>query len=157
MEPTTSSDKRSSKQVDTAFKKEISSIRADLDDLISRLPTLSDIDLAQDKERLIQKIAYIKGTAKDIGVDARQQIDRGIRRSENHIKKDPIKALALVAGLCVLATSAIRGHILDCNEPWCWCDEWVDDDGKKHKARCSHPIYYRCQNPAQDKYCRYDT
>lgn len=158
MEPSTSNDKKGSKQVDTAFKKEIPSIRADLDDLISHMPTLSDIDLEQAKEKLIQKIASIKGTAKNRRVDAREQIDRGIRRAENHIKENPIKALALIAGLGVLTTLALREHFLSCkDEPWCWCDAWTGDDGRRHRGRWSHPCYNRCQNPEQDKYCNYGT
>jgi hypothetical protein len=51
---TTSSD--SSIEQKWVTNEELASFRADLDDLISRIPSLSDIDLEQAKEKLMQKI-----------------------------------------------------------------------------------------------------
>ena len=73
--------KSAGKQVGAVASDELENLRADLDDLISRLPSLSDVDLEKAKDNLMQKIAETKEAARDVAQDAREQLDHGIECS----------------------------------------------------------------------------
>lgn len=79
---------------------ELSNLKADLDDLISRIPSLSDIDLEEAKEKLMQKFAATKDSAKDMAEDAREQFDHGVECSRDYVKERPLQSVgyATVAG-----------------------------------------------------------
>ncbi len=79
---------------------ELANLRADLDDLISRIPSLSDIDLEEAKEKLMAKVASTQDAAKDLADDAREQFDHGVECSRNYVKERPLESVgyAAVAG-----------------------------------------------------------
>ena len=88
------------RQVGAVASEELANLRADLDDLISRIPSLSDIDLEEAKEKLMAKIASTQDAAKDLADDAREQFDHGIECSRNYVKERPLESVgyAAVAG-----------------------------------------------------------
>ena len=88
------------RQVGAVASDELANLRADLDDLISRNPSLSDIDLEEAKEKLMAKIASTQDAAKDLADDAREQFDHGIECSRNYVKERPLESVgyAAVAG-----------------------------------------------------------
>jgi ElaB/YqjD/DUF883 family membrane-anchored ribosome-binding protein len=88
------------RQVGAVASEELANLRADLDDLISRIPSLSDIDLEEAKEKLMAKIASTQDAAKDLADDAREQLDHGIECSRNYVKERPLESVgyAAVAG-----------------------------------------------------------
>ena len=87
--------KTAGKQVGAVASDELENLRADLDDLISRLPSLSDIDLEKAKDNLMQKIAETKETARDVAHDAREQLDHGIECSRDYVKERPLQSVAM--------------------------------------------------------------
>ena len=78
---------------------ELSNLRADLDDLISRIPSLSDIDLERAKERLMNKIADTREAAEDLAYDAREQLDYSVECTRDCIKEHPLQSVGYAAGL----------------------------------------------------------
>src|SRR5687768_3963581 len=66
--------KTAGKQVGAVASDELANLRSDLDDLISRIPSLSDIDLEKAKDNLIQKIAETKETARDVAQDRKSVV-----------------------------------------------------------------------------------
>src|SRR5512134_319551 len=58
--------KSAGKQVGDVASEELANLRADLDDLISRIPSLSDIDLEEAKEKLMAKVASTREAATDL-------------------------------------------------------------------------------------------
>jgi len=88
------------RQVGAVAGEELTNLRADLDDLISRIPSLSDIDLEDAKEKLMAKIASTKDAARDLADDAREQFDHGIEYSKDYVKERPLQSVgyAAVAG-----------------------------------------------------------
>ncbi len=78
---------------------ELENLRADLDDLISRLPSLSDVDLEKAKDNLMQKIAETKEAARDVAQDAREQLDHGIECSRDYVKERPLQSVGYAAAI----------------------------------------------------------
>ncbi len=72
---------RAGKQVGTVASEELDNLRADLDDLISRIPSLSDVDLEKAKEKLMAKNCVHQGSGADVAHDAREQFDYGVECS----------------------------------------------------------------------------
>ena len=91
--------KTAGKQVGAVASDELENLRADLDDLISRLPSLSDIDLEKAKDNLMQKIAETKETARDVAHDTREQLDHGIECSRDYVKERPLQSVGYAAAI----------------------------------------------------------
>jgi ElaB/YqjD/DUF883 family membrane-anchored ribosome-binding protein len=91
--------KDAGKQVGAVASDELSNLRADLDDLISKLPSLSDIDLEKAKDNLMQKIAETKETARDVAHDAREQLDHGIECSREYVKERPLQSVGYAVAI----------------------------------------------------------
>jgi len=87
------------KQVEAFASSEISNLRADLDDLISRMPSLSDIDLEEAKEKLIAKMASVKEVAKIVAADARKHFNEGVDCSRGYVKEHPLQAVGYAAAI----------------------------------------------------------
>ena len=91
--------KTAGKQVGAVASDELAKLRADLDDLISRLPSLSDVDLEKAKENLMQKIAETKETGRDVAHDAREQLDHGIECTKDYVKERPLQSVGYAAAI----------------------------------------------------------
>ncbi|HEV7930194.1 MAG TPA: DUF883 family protein [Nitrosospira sp.] len=91
--------KSAGKQVGAVASDELAKLRADLDDLISRLPSLSDMDLEKAKDNLIQKIAETKETARDVAREAREQLDHGIECTRDYVKERPLQSVGYAAAI----------------------------------------------------------
>jgi ElaB/YqjD/DUF883 family membrane-anchored ribosome-binding protein len=91
--------KSAGKQVGAVASDELAKLRADLDDLISRLPSLSDMDLEKAKDNLIQKIAETKETARDVAHEAREQLDHGIECTRDYVKERPLQSVGYAAAI----------------------------------------------------------
>jgi ElaB/YqjD/DUF883 family membrane-anchored ribosome-binding protein len=85
------------RKVGGVASEELTNLRADLDDLISRIPSLSDIDLEEAKEKLMAKIASTKDAARDLADDAREQFDHGIECSKDYVKERPLQSVGYAA------------------------------------------------------------
>lgn len=90
------------RQVGDAASDELANLRADLDDLISRIPSLSDIDLEEAKEKLMTKVASTREAAADLAHDAREQFDYGVECSRECIKEHPLQSVGYAAGIGLL-------------------------------------------------------
>ena len=85
------------RQVGAVAGEELTNLRSDLDDLISRIPSLSDIDLEEAKEKLMAKIASTKDAASDLADDTREQFDHGIECSKDYVKERPLQSVGYAA------------------------------------------------------------
>jgi len=74
--------KSAGKHVGAVASEELANLRADLDDLIARIPTLSDVDLEDAKEKLLAKVAATKESARSVADNAREQFDHGEAQEE---------------------------------------------------------------------------
>lgn len=91
--------KSASKQAGALVSSEMSNLRADLDDLISRIPNLSDADLEEAKEKLMTKMASAKEVAKIVAADARRHFNEGVDCSRGYVKEHPLQAVGYAAAI----------------------------------------------------------
>lgn len=89
--------KSAGKQVSAVASEELANLRADLDDLISRIPSLSDIDLEEAKERLMAKIAPTREAAQDLAHGAREQFDYGVECTKECVREHPLESIGYAA------------------------------------------------------------
>lgn len=94
--------KAAGKQIGAVAKEELTSLRADLDDLTSRLSSLSDSELIAAKEKILAKMESTKVAAKGIASDVTQQINHGVGVTTDYVKERPLQSVAVAAGIGIL-------------------------------------------------------
>lgn len=87
------------RQVGAVANSEIANLRSDLDDLITRLPGLSDMDVQEAKERMMDKITSLKEGAKEAAINARRHIHEGVESSRGYVKEHPLQAVGYAAAI----------------------------------------------------------
>ncbi|GGC76221.1 DUF883 family protein [Undibacterium terreum] len=90
------------KQVGSVASEEMMKLKADLDDLISRLPSLSDIDLTAAKEKLLEQVAAAKEAANQASSTAREKLNQGVEVAGGYVKEKPLQSVAVAAGVGIL-------------------------------------------------------
>jgi ElaB/YqjD/DUF883 family membrane-anchored ribosome-binding protein len=86
---------------------EFSNLKADLNDLISRIPSLSDIDLQSAKEKLLDKYESSRVSARAYAADAREKLNHGVEVGGEYVKERPLQSIALAAGVGLLLGALI--------------------------------------------------
>lgn len=94
--------KEAGKQIGAVAQGEMSTLRAELDSLISRISSMSDLELAAAKERLLAKIESTKVATKGIAADVTQQINHGVGVTTDYVKERPLQSVAVAAGIGML-------------------------------------------------------
>ncbi|MDN5751837.1 MAG: DUF883 domain-containing protein [Nitrosospira sp.] len=89
--------KSAGRKTTAAASEELSNLKADLDDLISRLSSLSEAEVEEAKEKLMAKIASTKEEARGMADNAREQIREGIECSEDYVKGHPMQSVGYAA------------------------------------------------------------
>jgi ElaB/YqjD/DUF883 family membrane-anchored ribosome-binding protein len=80
-------------------KDEMSKLRADLDDLVARIPGLSEMDLNAAKEKLLSSISSSRQTAMNYASEARQQINQRVEATGEYVKEKPMQSVGMAAGI----------------------------------------------------------
>lgn len=94
--------KAAGKQIGAVAKEEMTSLRADLDDMTSRLSNFSESELVAAKEKILAKIESTKVAAKGIAADVTQQINHGVGVTTDYVKERPLQSVAVAAGIGIL-------------------------------------------------------
>src|SRR5450830_556492 len=94
--------KAAGKQIGAVAKEEVTSLRADLDDLTSRFSSLSESELIAAKENILAKMESTKVAAKGIASDVTQQINHGVGVTTDYVKERPLQSVAVAAGIGIL-------------------------------------------------------
>ena len=88
--------KDAGKQIGSVAADEMAVLKADLDDLIARIPSLSDIDLTAAKENLLRKISETKNSAVRA---SSEQLEACSEVASNYLREKPLQTVAAVAGI----------------------------------------------------------
>ena len=94
--------KDAGKQIGAVAKDEMATLRSELDDLISRISSMSDLELVAAKEKLLAKIESSKVAAKGVASDITQQLNHGVGVTTDYVKERPLKSMAVAAGVGIL-------------------------------------------------------
>lgn len=94
--------KAAGKQIGTVAKEEMTSLRADLDDMTSRISSLSESELVAAKEKILAKIESTKVAAKGIASEVTHQIHHGVDVTTDYVKERPLQSVAVAAGIGIL-------------------------------------------------------
>ncbi len=94
--------KAAGKQVGSVASDEMLKLKADLDDLIARLPSLSDIDLNAAKEKLLQQVAVAREATNQATASAREKLNQGVEVAGGYVKEKPLQSVAVAAGVGIL-------------------------------------------------------
>jgi len=78
---------------------EMSRFRADLDDLVARIPGLSEMDLNTAKEKLLNSITSYRQTAMNYASEARQQLNQRVEATGQYVKEKPMQSIGIAAGV----------------------------------------------------------
>src|SRR5690242_19433077 len=91
--------KSAGKHVGAVASEELANLKADLEDLIARIPTLSDVDLEEAKEKLMAKVAATKESARSVAENAREQFEHGVECSKEYVKDRPLQSVGYAAAI----------------------------------------------------------
>jgi len=87
------------RQAGAVASTEMANLRADLDDLVENLPSLSEVDVHEAKERLMDKIAAAKEGAREAAISARRHLREGVENSRGYVKEHPLQAVGYAAAI----------------------------------------------------------
>ncbi|MGE5622798.1 MAG: glycine zipper domain-containing protein [Bacillota bacterium] len=94
--------KGSAQRVGATLRSELSSLKNDLDALMSRAPSLSDDELSQAHTQLMAKFSSMRYAAKGLANEASRQFNRGMESTTEYVKDKPMQSLAVAAGAGLL-------------------------------------------------------
>jgi len=100
--------KSAGKQVGSVASEELANLRADLDELIARISTLSDVELEEAKEKLMEKIAAAKESARNIADDTREHLRHGVECTRGYVKERPLESVGYAAAIGFLVGLLVR-------------------------------------------------
>lgn len=94
--------KAATKQVGAVASDEMANLKADLDDLIARVPSLSEVDLNAAKEKLLEQFAVAKKSVSQATLGAREKLNHGVETAGGYVKDRPLQSVGLAAGIGIL-------------------------------------------------------
>ena len=93
---------RASAHVRKVTASEMSTIKADIDAFVAKLPSLSDVDLNAAKQKLIDNFAVARTTVKDYATDAQEKLARGVDAGGEYVKERPVQSVVAAAAVGLL-------------------------------------------------------
>lgn len=94
--------KEAGKQISAVGKEEMATLKSELDNLISRISSMSDLELIAAKEKLLAKIEASKVAAKGVASDVTRQITHGVDVTTDYVKERPLQSVAVAGGIGIL-------------------------------------------------------
>lgn len=94
--------KDAGKQVGAVARSEASGLKRELDDLISRIPTLSGAALDEAKEEFLSKMNATRDAAKGISDNVRQQISQRAEDTAAYVKEQPLRSMGMAVGVGII-------------------------------------------------------
>ncbi len=94
--------KDAGQQIGSVAKGEMAILRADLDNLVSRISSMTEHELAAAKEKLLAKVESTKIAARGVAADVSQQLHHGVDVTTDYVKERPLQSVAVAAGVGVL-------------------------------------------------------
>lgn len=93
-----------------SLRDELSSLKRDLDDLMSRATSLTDRELSDARDRMMVKFGSMKHAARGMADQARTQLNHGVDVTSDYVKEKPLQSVAIAAGVGLLVGALMRGR-----------------------------------------------
>ena len=92
------------------MRAELSNLKQDLDDLMSRATSMSDMELSQARALLMEKYTSMQRSVKEIASEAGKQISHGADMTSDYVKERPLQSVAIATGVGLLIGAILRRH-----------------------------------------------
>jgi len=90
------------------LRSELSNLKSDLDALLSRASTLSDTELKDARDRLMNQFNSMRQTAQSMAGQASKQLSHGVDVTTDYVKQKPLQSVAIAAGVGLLVGALLR-------------------------------------------------
>jgi ElaB/YqjD/DUF883 family membrane-anchored ribosome-binding protein len=94
----------------STLREELSSLKSDLDDLVSRAASLTDRELSDARDRLWSKFSSMRHSMRGMADQARTQLNQGMDVTSDYVKDKPLQSVAIAAGVGLLIGALMRGR-----------------------------------------------
>lgn len=107
---TYSEGKSTMRRTGEALRTELSNLKSDLDELLSRATNMSDADLSREHARLMGKFSSVKSAAKGMADQANRQFNQGVEVTTDYVKQKPLQSVAVATGVGLVLGMLMRGR-----------------------------------------------
>jgi ElaB/YqjD/DUF883 family membrane-anchored ribosome-binding protein len=97
-----------SQQSGSNLRGELTNLKSDLDSLMSRASTLTDRELSEARDRIMNKFGSVRETARGMATEASKQISSGVDATSEYVKERPLQAVAIATGIGLLLGALLR-------------------------------------------------
>jgi ElaB/YqjD/DUF883 family membrane-anchored ribosome-binding protein len=98
------------RQSGSDLRSDLASLKSDLDQLMSHASTLTDRELHEARDKLMQKFGSMQNTAKGLASEASKQITHGVDITSEYVKDRPLQSVAIATGVGLLLGAVLRRH-----------------------------------------------
>ncbi len=92
-----------------SLRDELSNLKRDLDDLVSRAALLSESELGEARDKMMVKFGSMRNTARGVAEQARTQLNQGMDVTSDYVRDKPLQSVAIAAGFGMLVGVLMRG------------------------------------------------
>lgn len=90
------------------MRTELSNLKRDLDDLVSRATSMTDMDLNAARALLMEKYSSMQRSVKGIASEAGKQVSHGADLTSDYVKERPLQSVAIATGIGLLLGAILR-------------------------------------------------
>jgi ElaB/YqjD/DUF883 family membrane-anchored ribosome-binding protein len=98
----------SSQGTTSRMRAELSNLKRDLDDLMSRASSMSDMEFDDARALLMEKYDSMQRSVREIASEAGKQISHGADVTSDYVKEKPLQSVAIAAGIGLLLGALLR-------------------------------------------------
>lgn len=90
------------------LREELSNLKSDLDDLVSRASNLTDEELRDAWEKTMAKFSSMRHAAKNMAAEANKHLNKSVDATTDYVKEKPLQSVAIATGVGLLLGSVLR-------------------------------------------------
>lgn len=90
------------------LRNELSNLKADLDALLSKASSLTDVELRDARDRLMQQFDTLRYSAKGYADQASEHLAHGMDVTSDYVKDKPLQSVAIAAGVGLVLGALLR-------------------------------------------------
>ncbi len=90
------------------LREELSTLKSDLDALMSHASTLSETELREARDRILARFSSIRFAARGMAEQATRQFSQGRDLTADYVRDKPLQSVAIAAGIGLLIGAMLR-------------------------------------------------